>query len=159
MRVQHNTPPAGQARTAPGLASDMDDSREHAPDELMELVEGENSAAEAERSFLTLVQRAAENPRMLPPAQEAAELEQLIALMPPAPTASPTPSDSEADDAPLPSKAYLVAKAKLRYLMQAREQWQQTLLALQEEETELVQSCRDALDQLLARAGPPPRAA
>ena len=66
--------------------------------------------------------------------------------------------DDDDDDIDLSSpphaapKPYLVAKAKWRYLSQRRDAWLREVQTLQEEETELLKSCRDALDQLLHNA-------
>ncbi|WFD19505.1 hypothetical protein MCAP1_001737 [Malassezia caprae] len=147
MRVQHNTPPTGPARTA--ASGDGDESRDTIHDEMTDYAEGERRAMEAETAFAVLIQRAAEDSRWLTPAQEAADTEQLLSHLP----AAEPPSDTElelGDDVPAQApKAYLVAKAKLRYLLQRREQWLQTVQALQEEEAALTRQCHETLDELL----------
>ena len=150
MRVQHNTPPAGQARTASASGhGDGDESRDAIHDEMADYAEGERRAMEAETAFAVLMQRAAENSRWLTPAQEALDTEQLLSHMPDADPLSDTELElGDAVPAQAP-KAYLVAKAKLRHLVQRREQWLHTVQALQEEEASLTRQCRDVLDDLL----------
>lgn len=79
-------------------------------------------------------------------------MEQLLSHMP----ATEPPSDTElelGDAVPAQApKAYLVAKAKLQHLLQRREQWLQTVQALQEEEAALTRQCRETLDELLDHA-------
>ncbi|KAL4400861.1 hypothetical protein ACI68E_002183 [Malassezia pachydermatis] len=152
MRVQHNTPPTGQPRASMGGA-DADESRDGINDEILDLVEGERRASEAEASHLLLAQRAAEQTRMLLPVQEMADLEQLQAYANSAvPSDAGAESDTEPESSTSPTKAYLIAKAKLRYLLQVRDQWQQSIQELQKEEEALSQSCRETLDQLLTRS-------
>ncbi|WFD26790.1 hypothetical protein MNAN1_001777 [Malassezia nana] len=149
MRVQHNTPPAGQARTASGAGGDPDESRDTIHDEMADYAEGERRAYEAETAFAVLMERAATNSRWLTPAQEALDMEQLLSHMPAAELLSDTELDiGDAVPAQAP-KAYLVAKAKLRHLTQRREQWLQMVQALQEEEAALTRQCRETLDELL----------
>lgn len=149
MRVQHNTPPAGQARAASGAGGEADESRDTIHDEMADYAEGERRAWEAETAFAVLMERAATNSRWLTPAQEALDMEQLLSHMPAAEPLSDT--ELEIGDAvPVQApKAYLVAKAKLRHLEQRREQWLQMVQALQEEEAALTRQCRETLDELL----------
>ena len=90
------------------------------------------------------------------PAQEASDFEKVMAFLHNEGLVL-APSDSETDGAePLassarhtPPKPYLVAKAKLRYNMQRRDEWLQLVQKLQDEESELLKDCRDTLDTLL----------
>ena len=159
MRVQHNMPPAGQPRAGTNPASimsDADESRDGMHEDMLDIVENERRANELETSYVLLAQRAAENGRFVLPAQEASDFEKVMAFLHNEGLVL-APSDSETDGAePLassarhtPPKPYLVAKAKLRYNMQRRDEWLQLVQKLQDEESELLKDCRDTLDTLL----------
>lgn len=167
MRVQHNMPTASQGRSsfaAPGGGADGDESREGmAAEDMFELAEHDRRAQEAERSYVLYAQRAAENSRYILPAQETSDLEKIVAHI--QGEDAPSPGSDMEEDVPeqlpsspstgasrAPPKPYMVAKAKLRYLNEKRDEWLQLVQALQEEENALVKECRDTLDTLLQRA-------
>ena len=152
MRVQHNMPTTSQGRSN---GADGDESRDGAmADDMADVAEYERRLQEAETSYVLIAQRAADNSRYLLPAQEASELEKMAVYLPP----GDKKDDDDDDDIDLSSaphaapKPYLVAKAKWRYLSQRRDAWLQEVQTLQAEESELLKSCRDALDQLLHNA-------
>ncbi|WFD05748.1 hypothetical protein MVES1_001081 [Malassezia vespertilionis] len=171
MRMQHNAPSQGVARSAEEREEPIARA-DHVGDELLELADSDRKGVSGLPVPVVLtVEKAMCNPRAL---QDKNELEQVLGrVRAKQQRASKKPRIEETDGGPVRAdtyalssdedsdaqpptnaavlKLYLDEKAKLRAARRAREQMRREVYAIQQEEEDLVLSCRETLDLLMER--------